>query len=1042
MNQFKTFVFLFFILFTLYLNPVYTQKKPPPVSTGSEGKLEYISDSLGNRVPDYSYCGYMASNKPIPDVSAKIVVPITDEDATRHIQSAIDYLTSLPVDKNGFRGAVLLQKGTYRLSGRLKISASGIVLRGSGIDEDGTTILADGKDRQTLIRIAGIHNQTTEEPLRIVDEYVPVNAVSFTIENPGNLKNGDRIIICRNSNKEWIDAMDMHNFGGKTDWIGWKPGQRNTYWDRQIVNIRGNTITIDVPLTAAIENRFGGGTIQKYVWEGRISNIGIENLQLTSTYDTGNTKDEEHCWMAITVENTADAWIRQVVFRHFVGSAVAVYETAKQVTVEDCISMSPVSEIGGQRRYTFFTEGQQTLFQSCYAEYGYHDFAVGFCAPGPNAFVQCESHLPYSFSGAVDSWNTGVLFDIMNVDGQALSFKNRGMEEQGAGWTAANSMLWECSASRIDCFKPPTARNWAFGAWAQFAGNGYWYKANSHVKPRSFYYAQLADRNGNPDGKSILMPFDSNSTSSPSVELAMQLTGEAAKPVLLLKDWILSASERNPLPIDETGIKTINEIKNKHKSVLITNITTEITNGWLVHNGSVITGGRTNNQWWRGNIRSYNRGKSSPHITRYVPGRNAIGLTDNLDEVTNWMQHNNITVFDHNYGLWYERRRDDHERVRRMDGEVWPPFYELPFARSGQGLAWDGLSKYDLTKYNNWYWNRLKEFVHLSDQKGLVLMHQNYFQHNILEAGAHWADSPWRSANNINNTGFPEPPPYAGDKRIFMAEMFYDTTNIVRNSLHRAYIRQCLNNFIDNQGVIQLISEEFSGPLHFVQFWLDVINKWETETTNNALVGLSTTKDVQDAVLNDPEHAATVDLIDIRYWFYRDDGSAYAPEGGKNLAPRQHERLVKKGKASFEQVYRAVSEYRMKFPRKAVIYSASKYPELGWAVFIAGGSLAEIPQIEAIGFLENAATMQPVKYKELPVDQWALSNPGKEHIILCKYARKIKINLQGTKNRYIATWIDPLSGKTIKNSKTVKGGQIIELQKPTDSMILVWLRKK
>ena len=60
---------------------------------------------------------------------------------------------------------------------------------------------------------------------------------------------------------------------------------------------------------------------------------------------------------------------------------------------------------------------------------------------------------------------------------------------------------------------------------------------------------------------------------------------------------------------------------------------------------------------------------------------------------------NTIGIEQH-YALWYERRRDDHERIRRMDGDVWPPFYEVPFARSGKDTAWDGLSKYDLTKYN------------------------------------------------------------------------------------------------------------------------------------------------------------------------------------------------------------------------------------------------------------------------------------------------------------------------------------------------------
>jgi hypothetical protein len=63
-----------------------------------------------------------------------------------------------------------------------------------------------------------------------------------------------------------------------------------------------------------------------------------------------------------------------------------------------------------------------------------------------------------------------------------------------------------------------------------------------------------------------------------------------------------------------------------------------------------------------------------------------------------------------------------------------------------------------------------------------------YFQHNILEAGAHWVDCPWRPANNLNATDFPEPPPfrdsdgrepptYEAGKRIFMAEQFYDVTH-------------------------------------------------------------------------------------------------------------------------------------------------------------------------------------------------------------------------------------------------------------------------
>src|SRR5687768_13969695 len=104
--------------------------------------------------------------------------------------------------------------------------------------------------------------------------------------------------------------------------------------------------------------------------------------------------------------------------------------------------------------------------------------------------------------------------------------------------------------------------------------------------------------------------------------------------------------------------------------------------------------------WWRGTTRPPQIEQNTPCVTRFVPGRVGRGYTDDLDQLTDAMLAKNKIALEHNYGLWYDRRRDDHERVRRMTGDAWPPFYEQPFARSGVGVAWDGLSKYDLTKYN------------------------------------------------------------------------------------------------------------------------------------------------------------------------------------------------------------------------------------------------------------------------------------------------------------------------------------------------------
>jgi len=1032
---------LLFSLILVAVSNTMAQKKvvpKAPVYLAAGGKLAYTPDALGNRIPDFSFCGYRAGEFPIPDAVIKVVVPARKGDATNAIQSAINYVSALAPGKDGLRGAVLLQKGQYEVGGALHIQASGVVLRGAGTGPGGTVLLGTGTSRETLISISGKNNKTEEKEQKIDETYVSVNSSSFKVLNPSKFKVGDQVTVRRPSTAAWIAQIGTDHFGGGITALGWKAGQRDLFWDRTITNINGAVVTIDAPLTTALDSTYGGGYLSAYAWEGRISNTGIENIELASAYDAANPKDEAHRWMAITIENVKDAWVRQVNFKHFAGSAVEVLATARRVTVEDCKSTEPVSEIGGQRRNTFVTTGQQTLFQRIYSAYGYHDFSTGFCAAGPNAFVECKAYMPYSFSGATDSWASGVLFDIVNIDGQAaLSFMNRGQEGMGAGWAAANSVFWQCAASRIDCFQPPGAQNWSFGNWAQFSGDGYWDSSNEQIKPRSLYYAQLQDRLGRDlTATTYLMPTPTEASSSPSAETAAELTRLSAKPALLLEDFIDQAAVRKSIPAEAKTIRSIDQIGLKNITPVPNSPKMAVNNGWLVRGEAVVTGGRQDVQWWTGSARPYALKGMKAHITRFVPGQTGTGLTDDLNAVTDSMKADHVVAIDHNYALWYERRRDDHERIRRIDGDVWPPFYELPFARSGQGTAYDGLSKYDLTKYNKWYWGRLKQFVNLADQKGLVLLHQNYFQHNIIEAGAHYADFPWRTANNINETGFPEPVPYAGDKRLFMAEQFYDVSNPARRKIHEAYIRQCLDNFKDNSGVIQFIGAEFTGPLHFVQFWIDTIKAWEKETGRKALIALSTTKDVQDAILADPERAAVVDLIDIRYWHYQADGKAYAPPGGQNLAPRQQARLYKPKKTSFEQVYRAVKEYRQKFPAKAVMYSGDNFDHLGWAALMAGGSLTNIPEVRNPQFMTDLAGMQPADQPGNAT--YVLLNKGKAYLAYLAAGQPLKLDLPA--GNYILRTINPVNGAIDRKEKQVKGN-FGYLNESTAEQV-IWISKK
>lgn len=967
---------------------------------------------------DYSTCGYHASETAIPDVANAVYVECSDGDMHDILQKAIDYVSSLKPDKNGRRGAVLLGAGTFNIDKPLRISESGVVLRGSG--QDKTTIVKRGIDRGALLYIEGDMSMSGGDTIAIDGTKTPAGATTLTIASAKGLKTGDRIRIVRPSTREWIESLGCYDFGGDLDYTGWKPGDIDITWDRTIVSATGNSITIDAPITTTLDQKYGGGYLITGYNQGEITECGIENMTLVSEHNTWNPKDEDHCWDAIWMDNTRDCWVRRVNFRSFAGSAVNIQKNTSRITVEDCIASEPVSEVGGWRRGVFITRGQQTLIQRCVSRKGIHDFAAGFCAAGPNAFVQCEGEESLGFSGSIGSWAAGLLFDIVNIDGNDIAFKNLEQFQFGTGWNSANSMMWQCTGSTLWCYSPDADnRSSAHGCWGTLTGNAEWTSSNDHVHPRSLFYAQLEKRMG--EGKAIngyILPRSTNASSSPEIEQAQVMARQSLTvPRLTLEMWLDSIPYT--ASTDPAGVKDIKNVKLKNNKVakdIAQAPKFAITNGHITADGRLVTGNRYHIPWWAGRVKdSFVKKGAKPAITRFVPGREGLGWTDRIDSVVNYLKANGYCMLDHNYGLWYDLRRTDHERVRRADGNVEAPFYEQPFSRTGKGTAWDGLSRYDLTKPNLWYWSRLKEFAEKGAKQGLMLFHENYFQHNIIEAGAHWVDCPWRPVNNINGTDFPEPVPFTGDKRIFMAEQFYNIDNPKLRPLHKQYIRQCLENFKDDDNVVQLISEEYTGPLHFTRFWLETIAEWEAETGRHPLIALSCTKDAQDAILADPELSKVVDIIDIRYWHYNTQG-LWAPPAGKNMAPRQFMRKMKVGKTGFAEAYKAVKEYRTKYPDKAVTFFAQQYPQYGWAILMAGGSCPNVP-VKDGKFLSDVAKMAYIS-GEGDSKQQMIGSPEVGYVI---YSHDGHPTMNGIEPGTYATYaIDVQDGKVERLSKKEK----------------------
>src|SRR5688572_14799558 len=133
-----------------FLARAQAQDLPPTVSRvypGTDGRLVYVPDEQGNTIHDCSHAGYAGGGVPIPTVPVKLTIWPVAGDNTEHVQAAIDKVSALPLDKSGFRGAVLLRAGYYKMAMPLRIQASGVVLRGEGMSDTGTVLIGTGTGR-------------------------------------------------------------------------------------------------------------------------------------------------------------------------------------------------------------------------------------------------------------------------------------------------------------------------------------------------------------------------------------------------------------------------------------------------------------------------------------------------------------------------------------------------------------------------------------------------------------------------------------------------------------------------------------------------------------------------------------------------------------------------------------------------------------------------------------------------------------------------------------------------------------------------------
>ncbi|MFM9825277.1 Ig-like domain-containing protein, partial [Flavobacterium sp.] len=522
----------------------------------TNGKLVYAKyannyeTNEDNTLPDFSYVGYMdgAVGVPVREVPVKITLNPnpSGEDRTR-IQEAIDQVCNMPLDANGFRGAVLLKKGTYRLNDEtipvltdgmgyaLRIWASGVVLRGEGQGTDGTILYSDFAKNHTMITLEPYSQTTPETTMTLItDAYVGTGAKTFTVANASSFAVGDNIMVKFTPNATWFSDLKVDENGyilyvappAESDYWNATAGAFNIGFKRKIMAINGNTITIDCSVMQPMQTKYGGGQIKKYTTTGRLNKCGVEDLRIVGIEDGGIPSDKlvngNRLRVGIRPRFLDNSWIHGVTVTRTSESAIMTWGVMN-VTVQECAYIDPRGPITGGWRYSFSLDAGSTrvLFQRCYSDYGRHDFVTHARIPGPNVFVDCYSANGQSVLGPHYRWATGTLFDNIKAPNSVMAINLFDLSN-GHAWCGAQTVGWnlECKGYVNDASRG--SQNFLIGSigteysatfsptkYPDFIFRGYWEKsgpAGVHVSTRSLYFKQLEDRLGSQAVSNITIP--------------------------------------------------------------------------------------------------------------------------------------------------------------------------------------------------------------------------------------------------------------------------------------------------------------------------------------------------------------------------------------------------------------------------------------------------------------------------------------------------------------------------------------------------------
>jgi len=348
-----------------------------------------------------------------------------------------------------------------------------------------------------------------------------------------------------------------------------------------------------------------------------------------------------------------------------------------------------------------------------------------------------------------------------------------------------------------------------------------------------------------------------------------------------------------------------------------------------------------------------------------------------------------------------------------------------PWPRNGPSAALDGKPKFDLDKFDEAYWHRLRQRVMAAGERGIYVSIMLFEGWGLQFVPESWKDHPFHPANNINGIGGEVS---AGENELEIYELKWPA--ITR--LQENYVRHVVDTVNDLDNVLYEISNEnhpasTEWQTHFIRF----VHDYEKTKPKQHPVGMTFQYrgGKNQVLLDSPADWISPNSDAVGRFNYRDNPP---PADGRKviLSDTDHLWGIGGNRAwAWKSFLRGLNPLFMDPYQREIL---SRGSDDQWEpVRRAMGDTRRLADRMNLG----AMTPQP----DLASTGYCLAWPGQEYLIYQPKGREA-FTVQLAPGAYQYDWFNAAKGETSGSGRIETSGEKRELKAPFDGDAVLYLR--